>query len=159
MRKFILMVLTCIIGLVSCDKNRVYEVNAELSDKFWLADSTVTFDFEVKNTKTKYNLLYNIRNTIDYPYHNLYIRYSLKNSDGRQIAGKLVGQNLFDPVTGQPYGSGLGDVFDHQFKLLNNYKFSNVGKYQLELKQYMRMDTLPDILAVGYRLERVKQNE
>ena len=64
--------------------------------------------------------------------------------------------NLFDPKTGEPFGNGLGDVFDHQFLLLENYKFERPGPYNFKLQQYMRMDSLPEVLSAGIRVEKVE---
>ena len=62
---------------------------------------------------------------------------------------------LFDAKTGKPLGkSGIGDLYDHRFILLNNYKFKNKGKYRIVFEQFMRMDTLPGIMAVGLRVEK-----
>jgi gliding motility-associated lipoprotein GldH len=64
---------------------------------------------------------------------------------------------LFDAKTGKPFGkSGIGDLYDHQFLLLQDYQFITAGKYHLELEQFMRQDTLPGILAVGVRVEKAK---
>ena len=67
----------------------------------------------------------------------------------------MVNNTLFDPKTGKPLGqSGIGDVFDHQFKLQENYKFDNIGEHTIQLQQYMRKDTLMGIYAVGIRIEK-----
>ena len=65
---------------------------------------------------------------------------------------------LFDPKSGEPYGSGVGDLFDHSQPVLENYTFPASGDYKAELRQYMRLDTLPYILSVGWRVETVDQN-
>ena len=146
--------LLVIVALVSCDDQRIYEKNADLKDKMWLADSTLDFTFKVPDLKEKYNLYLNLRNTVSYPYENIYITYYLKDTLNNEIKKQLVNYNLFDPKTGKPFGSGLGDVFDHQFLLLENFKFERPGPYVFEIQQYMRMDTLPEILSGGLRVEK-----
>ena len=61
---------------------------------------------------------------------------------------------LMDAKTGRPLGSGIGDIYDHQFELLHDLKFNAAGTYKIILKQYMRKDPLPGILAVGIRVEK-----
>ena len=133
---------------------RLYETNTELPDKFWVADSVLAFDFEVTDSNIAYNLYINIRNTVSYPFENIYVTYYLKDSLQNELGTDLVNYDLFDPKTGQPYGDGLGDIFDHQFLLLKNHRFDLAGVYTFELQQYMRMDTLPEILAAGIRVEK-----
>ncbi|MEO0331329.1 MAG: gliding motility lipoprotein GldH, partial [Bacteroidota bacterium] len=59
---------------------------------------------------------------------------------------------------GKPYGSGLGDIFSHQILALPGYQFDTAGMYQIRLQQYMRRDTLPEILSVGVRVEVAGDN-
>ena len=66
-----------------------------------------------------------------------------------------MGEYLFDAKTGKPSGkSGIGDLYDHRFLLLQNYQFPKPGKYKIVLEQFMRMDTLPGIVAIGIRVEK-----
>lgn len=141
------------IGLWSCDDSRLYEENIEFANKAWLSDSVVTINFNIPDSKKTYNLYYNIRNTASYPYHNIYVNYTLEDTVGRKLSSSLINTNLFDPKSGRPLGSGLGDVFDHQVLILENYKFDKSGEYNFKIQQYMRKDTLPEILAVGVRVE------
>jgi gliding motility-associated lipoprotein GldH len=148
----------CLLLLViffSCDSDRVFEENKELENAYWLADSAQEFTFTISDTTQRYNIYYNLRNTASYPFRNIYIDYVLEDTTGRQLEGNLVNRELFHPNTGKPHGSGLGDVFDHQFLLLEKYPFPADGKYTMSLRQYMRRDTLKDVVAVGVRVEKV----
>jgi len=152
--RFFFLIIGCSLLFSACDTNRVYEYNKDFSDRTWKTKDTAVFDFQIKNAGAKYNLYYNVRNTIDYPYARLFIHYSLTDSSGNELSRKLVNNDLFDQKTGQPTGnSGLGDIYDHQFLLLKDIEFTHQGKYLLKLEQYMRQDTLPGIIAVGVRVE------
>lgn len=140
--------------LSACDENRVYEENYDFEQKAWLADTIPSFEFEIIRPDQSYNIFWNIRNTLNYPYHNLYLTYYLEDTLGRRISTDLHNMNLFDPKTGEPYGSGLGDIFNHQIMALPAYRFDSAGIYRIRLEQYMRTDTLKDILSVGVRVEQ-----
>jgi gliding motility-associated lipoprotein GldH len=150
-----LVVLVCLISLVTaCDSRRIYEDTRDFNDRSWRMTDTARFEFFILDPGKKYNLYYNIRNSLDYPYARLFVNYSLQDSTGAELQKKLISEYLFDQKTGQPQGSsGLGDLYDHRFPLLNEYKFRHSGKYKLELEQFMRMDTLPGVLSVGLRVE------
>jgi gliding motility-associated lipoprotein GldH len=141
-------------GLFACDSQRVYEENKDFEQKVWLSDSIPVFTFEIKQPELKYNIYYNIRNTVAYPYQNLYLTYYLEDTLGRQVSSALHNMTLFDPKTGKPRGNGLGDIFDHQILALPEYQFDSAGVYNFRIEQYMRMDTLPEILSVGVRIEK-----
>ena len=145
--------------LISCDSLRVYEKNVEIEKQQWFKDSVVILDFDIQDIKAAYNIYFNIRNASTYPYHNLYITYTLTDSTGQPLETELIDHNLFDPIMGTPLGtSGLGDIFDHQFLIMGNYRFNYRGWYYLKLEQTMRIDPLIDILAVGCRIEKVVSN-
>lgn len=153
---FYLLFLLILSTLTGClDKSRVYEKNVDFKKKYWDIDSVPTFTFTIPDSTKVYNIYWNVRNTTTYPYRNLYITYYLEDSLGTALSSALHDMTLFDPATGEPYGDGFGGVYDHQFLALPQHKFTNNGVYQIRLKQYMRTDSLPEILSVGVRIEQV----
>ncbi|MEM9672839.1 MAG: gliding motility lipoprotein GldH [Cyclobacteriaceae bacterium] len=136
-----------------CDGNQVYESNIDFKRKVWNADSLPVFQFQIDNPDQPYNIYWNVRNTVAYPFQNLYLTYYLEDTLGNTIVEDLFPMDLFEPRTGKPYGSGLGDIFSHQVLALPNYQFDSAGMYQIRLEQYMRRDSLPEILSVGVRVE------
>ena len=148
-----LLILVIFVSFISCDSDRVYEDFNDMEEAFWHLDSIQTFTFEIEDSDTSYNLLATFRNASSYPFYNLYFQYTLKDSLEKILSQQLKQVDLFDPKTGKPNGSGLGDLFDHSFVLEEAYQFENRGTYALSFKQYMRRDTLPFILSVGARVE------
>ncbi|WP_425392969.1 gliding motility lipoprotein GldH [Ekhidna sp.] len=151
-----LAIFLIFILIASCDSNRVYEDFNDMEEAFWHQDSTQSFIFQIEDTTKSYNLLATFRNASSYPFYNLYFQYTLTDSAGNILREQLKEVDLFDPKTGEPYGSGLGDLFDHSFPLEEGYQFSVPGEYRMSFEQYMRRDTLPFILSVGARVEFVK---
>lgn len=138
----------------ACDGSRVYEDNQDLADRYWHKNDPVTFTFEITEPDQHYNLYTNIRNSSAYPYHNLYYQYSLTDTLGNQLLTKLQNIDLFDPKSGEPFGAGLGDLFDHQQLIVEDYVFPASGSYSVSFQQYMRTDSLPMILSIGLRVEK-----
>lgn len=151
--QLLLFFLFCMLGFSACDSNRVYEQNHDFANKEWIVDSLPTFRFEISDPDESYNIYWNVRNTLNYPFRNLYLTYHLEDTLGRTITTDLHNMLLFDPKTGKPYGSGMGDIFSHQIMAMPDYEFDSAGIYQIRLEQYMRTDTLKDILSVGVRVE------
>jgi gliding motility-associated lipoprotein GldH len=148
----------CVVAvlLVACgDSQRVYEQNTDFNERLWLVKEKPKFEFEITNVQQKYNLYGNIRNTVSYPYARLFYTYYLQDSTGRELQKNLMGEFLFDAKTGKPFGkSGIGDLYDHRFIMLKDYQFKSPGKYSVTFEQFMRMDTLQGITAVGLRIEK-----
>jgi gliding motility-associated lipoprotein GldH len=154
MREFLLLLSICIV-LSACDNNRVFEENNDFSDRYWILSEKPEFEFTIEHPADKYTVYGNIRNSVSYPYARLFFNYYLLDSTGAEIEKKLVTQFLFDGKSGKPFGnSGLGDIYDHRFPLLQNYQFKYRGRYKIKLEQQMRVDTLRGILAVGVRVEK-----
>jgi gliding motility-associated lipoprotein GldH len=146
--------------LFSCDSDRLFEKNITLENRYWLAKEPIVLDFKIEDSSKPYNIYYNVRNSLEYPYARLFVQYTLSDSTGLQIDKKLNARYLFDQKTGKPFGqSGIGDVFDHQFLLIEKQVFNYPGKYQLRIEQFNRQDTLRGILAVGARVETIKTSK
>lgn len=141
--------------VMSCDNNRLFEVNNTFENKYWESDSIQIFEFEIEEKSIAYNIFFNIRNSSEFPYNNIYVKYSIEDTLNNIVKQELVNYKLFDIKTGKPLGqSGIGDLFDHQFLLLDSYSFEHSGKYIFKAQQYMRIDTLSGVLAVGLRVEK-----
>jgi len=150
--------IVAIFLLFGCDSKRVFEDNIEFRDRRWKITEPVQIEFQIADASKKYNLLMNIRNSLDYPYARIFVNYDLQKQDSNSLTKKMVAEYLFDQKTGKPFGtSGIGDIYDHQFPILKNYSFEKAGTYKMKLNQFMRMDTIPGILAVGIRVERTEE--
>jgi gliding motility-associated lipoprotein GldH len=143
-----------LLALAACDSARVFDTFTDLEGNNWPVANVPTYTFEIKETAAAYDLFFNIRNTSDYPFYNLYLRHELYGPDGRLLNSALHNLYLSDAKTGEPTGSGSGDIFDHQILFQQKTHFKVPGKYTVKIKQYMRKDPLPDIMAVGLRVAR-----
>jgi gliding motility-associated lipoprotein GldH len=153
MRSYLL--LFGLLIFTSCDKARVYEKDHDFENLVWTVNETPAFEFDIKDSTQLYNIYYRIRNSNDYPYARIFVKYNLVGPSQKVMAEKLVSSFLFDQKTGVPLGSsGIGDKFDHQFPLLAKQKFSELGKYKVTFEQFMRTDTLKGLEAVGLRVEK-----
>lgn len=139
--------------MLACDKNTFLKENYDFESKNWAIKNEPTFDFEITNPAQAYNIYYNVRNGLSYPFYNLYLKNIITDSTGKNISEKLDELILADPKTGNPHGEGVGDIFDHKLIALKNYRFPHKGKYKIKLKQYMRQNPLQDILSVGITIE------
>ncbi len=151
----IIWLFAAVVLLSGCDSGRVYEDNIDLQDRIWSTPDIKTFDFHIAHSGLHYNLYLNLRNTSEYPHYNIYIRYTLKDSLRKDLKSDMININLFDPKTGFPNGkSSAGDIFEHRHLLLEKFTFPDSGKYAMSFQQYMRYDSLPEIISVGLRVEK-----
>ncbi len=140
--------------MAGCDSKRIFEENIDIDSGKWAKNDIKQFEFEIKDASQPYDIYYNIRNSVSYPFYNLYLEYTLLDQEGKEISSALQNMLLFDEKSGKPRGSGLGDIFDLQVQALKDFKFPANGKFKITVQQFMRNDTLNDVLAVGVRVER-----
>ncbi|MCF0038493.1 gliding motility lipoprotein GldH [Dyadobacter fanqingshengii] len=150
---FVSIFAFCLV-LSGCDENVVYKAHEDIDDGLWYIKNKPTFKVEVTDTTATYNLYYLLRNTLQYPYYNLYLTRNFTGPDQKVISNTLEEVYLSNEITGKPYGHGLGDLFDHKIPFLKNYRFPRSGIYTFTLTQSMRQNPLPFVMSVGVSVEK-----
>ncbi len=142
-------------SLWRCNSQDGYKSIHDLKKSEWLIDSVHKFTFTITDANKSYDFYYLIRNASAYSFYNLYIKRSLIDSTGKVLTKSMEELLLFDKKSGKPAGRGLGDIFDHKFKIkaLSEYRFPKPGVYTFSVEQYMRQDPLLGIMSVGVAVE------
>lgn len=141
--------------LVSCDDAVLYEKNEDIKNGSWNMKQQLGFDFEVPDTTTRYNFYFNIRNTDEYPFSNIYVFFHTKFPNGK-MGNDTIEFPLMDENTGQWKGKGQGDIHDCRLIFRQNARFPVAGKYHMDVEQAMRMEELPGIMNAGIRIEKIE---
>ena len=150
-----LVVLGGLLGLLTaCDPNRVFEENTDFPKYSWDVQQKPAFTFAIADTAARYDIYFNVRHASAYGYYNLYVKHTLTGPAGAVGPPLLHQMLLMDAKTGEPKGSGTGDIYDMQLLALPRQRFATPGNYTLTLEQYMRQDQLPGLMAVGIRVAR-----
>ncbi|MDB5235104.1 MAG: gliding motility lipoprotein GldH [Hymenobacter sp.] len=143
----------CVV-LTACDPNRVFEQNIDFPNYSWDVQQKPAFTFAIEDTAARYDVYFNVRHASAYGFYNLYVKHTLTGPAG-PVGQPLLHQILLmDSKTGEPKGSGTGDIYDMQLLALPNQHFATPGNYTLTLEQYMRQDQLPGLMAVGVRVAK-----
>ncbi len=142
------------LATLACDSQTVYSEYTDIDEGRWTIKNAPSFTFRITDPTISYNIYYNLRNSVSYPYYNLYLTRYLLDSAGKELESRLDELILMDPKTGKPLGDGLGDLFDHKVVMKRNYRFPKAGSYTIRIRQYMRQDPLPDVQSVGISVEK-----
>ncbi|GAB3583308.1 gliding motility lipoprotein GldH [Hymenobacter daeguensis] len=140
--------------LTACDPNQVFEQNTDFPNYSWDVQQKPAFTFTIQDTTASYDVFFNVRYASAYGFYNLYMKHTLTGPGGPVGKPLLHQVLLMDPKTGEPKGSGTGDIYDLQVSALRNQHFAKAGSYTLTLEQYMRQDQLPGLMAVGVRVAK-----
>ncbi|TAG18993.1 MAG: gliding motility lipoprotein GldH [Cytophagales bacterium] len=152
----LIILFAAIIFQTSCDNKRVYETNIDFKENKWFEDTLCTYSFEIEDISIPYNVMYIVRNSLNYQFYNLYVTYYLFDISKKQISSELHEMQLMDSKTGAPFGSGMGEIFTNRVFALQKIKFPKKGKYTFKVKQYMRKSPLEEILSFGIRVEKAE---
>jgi len=145
-----------VVVLQSCDPGRLYDENKTIPSDRWYYKNRMPFDVQITDTNTWYDVSINLRVSTEYKYNNVFL-WIYTTNPARQTDKRRVEIRLADEK-GKWLGSGLGDIYDYQFPVLQKVKFPSSGFYRFEVEQNMREDTLSNIKSVGIRVSQTQEN-
>jgi gliding motility-associated lipoprotein GldH len=146
-KRIILFMMACF--AFACQNDTLVDQTISLSEYGWLQKNKILIDFHVSDTSKAYDVRVALRQSNEYPYYNLYFIPKIIDSNGFVLKRAFAEAFLYDAKTGKPKGSGLGDIYSHQYTLFKGLKFTRPGRYQVSLEQYMRTDTLKGVISAG----------
>jgi len=151
MRSFV-TALCLVAGLVSCKQKPGFHEYADI-ETYWRSSDTIQFVVEAKDTTELNTLSLEVRNSSDYEWSRFFAGFEIMDSVGHQLDSGLVSGLLFDPVTGKARGeSGIGDLFENEILIRNDFRFPYRGKFTIQFWQMMRRDSLEGIQNIGVSL-------
>lgn len=136
----------------ACNNNVVYDENKEVDQQAWKTTDKLYYEVDITDTIKDYKLAINIRNTIEYPYSNIFFYMNTILPNGKVTKCDTIECYLAYP-DGTWKGKGSSKIRDNRFWIAKNIKFEQKGKYTFELRQATIDSTLKGICDVGLHLE------
>lgn len=142
--------------LAACDRNVFYSEYTPIDEQGWLPTDSARFEVQVDDTVTAYNFLFEVRNSITYPYSNTFLFVGTTFPDG-SVARDTVEFPLAAP-SGEWYGKRTGRYVDTRCYFRRNARFPMPGTYRFSVANGMRDSAIAGIHDVGLRIEYSKMN-
>ena len=150
MNKFWIILL---IACVSCNTIDVFEKTNMFPSHSWKESEKPTFQFNITDTTSLYNIFFVIRHQDAYRYNNVWVNITVKSPvDTSQVRREFILSNN----TQGWLGSGMDDIFEHRIAFNNKPAALKKGTYTFTLQQAMREDPLDYVMNVGIRVEKAK---
>ncbi|MBK7437683.1 MAG: gliding motility lipoprotein GldH [Saprospiraceae bacterium] len=145
--------------LIACDPpNYIFEKSNDYSlEKPWTVADSLEYNFQVKDTSRYYNLLLEIDHHKDYKYENLYVKF-VTTFPNQSHKTDVVSLSMADE-SGSWYSDCRGRTCTFYLTLQEHAIFSEPGSYQIKLSPWMRMDTIPDIYRVAFKVEKAGKRQ
>lgn len=137
--------------LCSCDNSNIYQKYTDIPDKNWTYSNISEHKVSINDTNKLYNIYVNIRHTNNYTFNNLWVVVHTKFPSGKTIEKRL--DLPLSDERGQWLGKCSSDICDSKIPIQYDARFNEKGEYHFTIEQNMRKNPLPEVLAVGLRVE------
>lgn len=144
-----------LMSIVACNTSEDQVMMNHVDNK-WDKKNQQKFNLDISDPENAKNIIFVVRNNNEYPYNNLFLISTIKGDKNKVLKIDTVNYILAKP-NGEWLGSGFGATKEILFQYKVGYQFPANGKYHIEIKHGMRMNTLPGIEDLGIKLELTKQ--
>lgn len=144
--------LGMLLGATGCGEEAVYAGTQSIPEEGWKVDAPVSFAWTVTDTTLKQDFFIDIRHDASYPFSNIYFFLDVSFPNGKRLRDTIA-CDLADEQ-GNWLGSGFGNLIDQRIGFRKATAFPITGDYRMDITHAMRLDPLPGVLDVGFRLER-----
>ena len=142
----------------ACGPRAVYEDHVKIPARGWYKDSIISFELEISDTSSGYELMLYLRNNNDYPYSNVYFFRSVSSDRGTEF-GDTSEYLMADPY-GKWLGTGTGEIRSHEWPFRDSQVFfKRSGSYTFNIQHAMRTDYLKGVESIGLRVFKVENKE
>jgi len=148
-----LFIFSLAVSLLSCDTNTVIDQYQRIPDAHWKKDAPVTITADLSEPKALYDIYFQVRNTSDYAYSNLFLFITTTLPDASKTRD-TVECFLADPE-GKWIGNGFGKIKESRWLMRKGMMIRKPGLYKFEIEQAMRGEELEGISDIGLKI--VKQ--
>jgi len=140
----------------ACDQTRLFEEYKTINNYKWHYQDTVKFEFTVEDTTTAYDIMFNLRHKGNYPYRNIWVQL-IREAPNEGVSKLKKKEFKLAEKDGRWTGNGMGDIYDHRFRVKQNFRFGRKGTYEFKMVHLMREDNLKGIMDVGLRISKSAQ--
>jgi gliding motility-associated lipoprotein GldH len=153
-----LIVFAFALLLASCTRPAPqYQDHFNIPGTSWSSSFRPEFKFDIQDTQAAYQLFLLIRHTDAYPFSNIWINMDSRGPKDTSFS-KLRVEVPLAATNGRWLGRGMGELWEQRVainSLQNPAFFPHSGRYTVRLTQDMRRDPLPEILTIGFRVEKL----
>lgn len=140
--------------LFSCTTIDIFEKSVAIPGHEWKSSYRPSFEFNITDTATTYNVFLVFRHTEKYNFNNIFINLYVKGP-GMDSTIKIQQDVLLATNEKGWLGTGMDDIYEHRSTLAARQPLK-AGTYTFTIEQIMREDPLQEVLNVGLRLEKEK---
>jgi gliding motility-associated lipoprotein GldH len=132
----------------------IYEEHVGTPSLEWKRDNVLKYNVDIKDPSSKYNVYIAVRHTSTYPYKNLKVNLLTNTPNEENIVKEY---DLYVRDENNVFvGEGLGDIYDAEILIEENFSFSQAGKYSFSLEHLMSKDNISNIMEIGLVIKKAE---
>ena len=148
------IILAGIWMLYSCQTDVLYTETIEIPNASWVDSQKLSFEFDVEDSTVLYQLVVNLKHSVEYAYENLYVNIRTVYPNGKIIEDPL-SLEMADHA-GRWFGQCNSKTCTLNIMLQEKALFRPKGHYQIIFEPYMREQPIKGIHSIGLSVERVE---
>ena len=155
----ITILLALILHLLSgCNRYTiVYEEYTKFDDLSWNRFDLLTFEMQVEDIASPYNIFLTVRHIPEVPYEELNLNFTIFAPGGDMRTTDYTLEFL--DIDGNKQSDCLGDLCDLQVLLREGFRFSEQGLVRFELENKYTKVELPGIIEVGLMVQKINEEK
>lgn len=154
MKPKILLLLFVITLSISCSKKSQFSQFVDFgTENRWQKTDAKTFEFEITEDATLYNLVFKFSHVFDYQFATVPINFSIENPAGKKE--NLSVDLAIKDSSGKELAECAGDVCDLKYQIKEKTKLQK-GKYKVTVSHSFEGPYLPNVIGIGLDVEKVK---
>ena len=139
--------------LTACNEHTVYHSYQSLPNKGWGKSDTLYFQVPITDSvPTTLRLFAEVRNSIEYPYHDLHLFISQNLQDSTVWCTDTIAFCLADS-TGRWTGHGWGSIYQSE-TFITSVRPLHPANYTIKIMSGMKDEKLQGLSDVGIRIEK-----
>ncbi|MCU0345349.1 MAG: gliding motility lipoprotein GldH [Saprospiraceae bacterium] len=140
--------------LVACNSDTIFDESKRIPNAAWDYNQPLPFEFEVRDTTKTYQVVLEMTHAGDFGYQNCYVQITTKFPNGEEkkqpVSLELAAQS------GIWNGECSGNTCTLEIPLQTKAKFKQPGKHSITVEQFMRVNPLPGIEAIGLKIKQLE---
>jgi len=155
LKKYLFILAITAFLFAGCNEDVLVDEYHTLPVSGWEYKDVITDSFEVSEPGHYHQLSANLRINGDYPYANFHVKMNITFPDSSSKEYNVPLQ--LAEKSGKWIGSGLGDVITFRIPVFHRKFLTQKGKYTVSISQDMRLESVPNIVSAGLRVEQQEE--
>ena len=146
-----LLSLSIVLLFLGCGPNYILDKQYEITNNDWMYSDTLDFGVTITDSLKIYNLYIELEHSMEFSKQNMYVMIHTQFPSGKRISEQLSLEMA--NKAGVWHGDCNSEWCKVSIPIQQGAYFDMVGDYLFTVEQYMRVDPLPGVKSIAFKIE------